>query len=70
MLLATVAYAFEGESINYKVLAMMIPQRIIYRQLFFYILFITYKKIIKGELQHWGIIKRTGMVKSIITKID
>ncbi len=70
MLLATFAFAFEGESINYKVLAMMIPQRIIYRQLFFYILFISYIKIIKGELQHWGIIKRTGMVKSIINKVE
>jgi cellulose synthase/poly-beta-1,6-N-acetylglucosamine synthase-like glycosyltransferase len=66
MLLAKIAYAFEGEPLSFKTLLMMIPQLIIYRQLFFYILIMSYIKILKGELQHWGIMKRSGAVKSIL----
>ncbi len=58
---AALAFAFEKE--DYKKLLWMIPQRLIYRQLMYYILFKSFNKALKGELQGWGILKRTGNVK-------
>ena len=60
---AALAFAFEKE--DYKKLVWMIPQRLIYRQLMYYILFKSFNKALKGELQGWGILKRTGNVKNI-----
>jgi cellulose synthase/poly-beta-1,6-N-acetylglucosamine synthase-like glycosyltransferase/spore germination protein YaaH/peptidoglycan/xylan/chitin deacetylase (PgdA/CDA1 family) len=58
---AALAFAYEKE--DYKKLLWMIPQRLIYRQLMYYILFKSFNKALKGELQGWGILKRTGNVK-------
>ncbi|MGS0749275.1 hypothetical protein [Halpernia sp. GG3] len=41
----------------------MIPQRLVYRQLMYYILFKSIRKALKGEIQNWGVLKRTGNVK-------
>ena len=60
---AALAFAFEKE--DYKKLLWMIPQRLIYRQMMYYILFKSFNKAIKGELQGWGALKRTGSVKKI-----
>ncbi|MEP6673597.1 MAG: glycosyltransferase [Ferruginibacter sp.] len=60
---AALAFAYENE--NYKKLIWMIPQRFIYRQLMYYILFKSFNKALKGELQGWGVLKRTGNVKEI-----
>lgn len=60
---AALAFAFEKE--DYKKLLWMIPQRLIYRQLMYYILFKSFNKALKGELQDWGILKRTGNVKNL-----
>lgn len=60
---AALAFAFEKE--DYKKLLWMIPQRLIYRQLMYYILIKSFNKALKGELQGWGILKRTGNVKNI-----
>lgn len=60
---AALAFAFEKE--DYKKLLWMIPQRLIYRQLMYYILFKSFNKALKGELQGWGILKRTGNVKKV-----
>jgi len=38
-------------------------QRLVYRQLMYYILFRSFSKALKGEMQGWGILKRTGNVK-------
>ena len=62
---AALAFAFEKE--DYKKLLWMIPQRLIYRQLMYYILFKSFNKALKGELQGWGILKRTGNVKKMDT---
>jgi hypothetical protein len=43
----------------------MLPQRLIYRQLMYYILIKSFNKAIKGELQGWGVLKRTGRVKDV-----
>ena len=60
---AALAFAFEKE--DYKKLLWMIPQRLIYRQMMYYILFKSFNRAIKGELQGWGVLNRTGRVKKI-----
>ena len=60
---AALAFTFEKE--DYKKLLWMIPQRLIYRQLMYYILIKSFNRAIKGELQGWGVLKRTGNVKDI-----
>jgi len=62
---AALAFAFEKE--DYKKLVWMIPQRLVYRQLMYYILFKSFGKALKGEMQGWGILKRTGNVKKPAT---
>ena len=62
---AALAFAFEKE--DYKKLLWMVPQRLIYRQLMYYILFKSFNKALKGELQGWGILKRTGNVKKPVS---
>lgn len=47
------------------VLFWIIPQRLCYRWIMYYVLFKSYKKAIKGELQSWGVLKRTGNVKAM-----
>ena len=62
-LIAALAFAFEREK-AWK-LIWLIPQRLIYRWLMIIVLFRSYKRAVKGELQHWGVLKRTGNVKDI-----
>jgi len=62
-LIAGVAFAFEKEKL-WK-LFWLIPQRLIYRWLMMIVLFRSYKRAIKGELQLWGVLKRTGNVKDV-----
>ena len=57
------AFSFEKE--RYGKLWWLFPQRLIYRWLMYYILFKSFRKAIKGELQHWGVLKRTGNVKDV-----
>lgn len=54
------AYIFERERL--WVLILVIPQRFFYRWIMYYVLFKSYLKAIKGELQTWGVLKRTGNV--------
>jgi len=60
---AALAFAYERE--NHFKLVWMLPQRLIYRQLMYYILIKSFNKAIKGELQGWGVLKRTGSVKDV-----
>jgi cellulose synthase/poly-beta-1,6-N-acetylglucosamine synthase-like glycosyltransferase/spore germination protein YaaH/peptidoglycan/xylan/chitin deacetylase (PgdA/CDA1 family) len=62
-LIASIAFAFEKE--NPVKLIWLIPQRLIYRWLMMYVFFKAIKRAIKGELQEWGVLKRTGNVKEI-----
>ena len=61
---AALAFAFEKE--DYKKLLWMIPQRLVYRQLMYYIIIKSFNSAIKGELQGWGVLKRTGNVKQVV----
>jgi peptidoglycan-N-acetylglucosamine deacetylase len=55
--------AFRMERENYRKLIYIIPQRFIWRQLMYYILFKAIRRALKGELNAWGDLKRTGNVK-------
>ena len=57
---AILAFSFERENIGK--LWMLLPQRFTYRWLMYYILFKSFSKALKGELQSWGVLKRTGNV--------
>ena len=57
--------AFSYEKERYTKLFWLIPQRFIYRWLMYYVLFKTFRRAIKGELQNWGVLKRTGNVKEL-----
>ena len=59
---AVIAFAF-GREPPLKLL-WLIPQRLIYRWLMLYVLFKAIRRAIKGELQSWGVLKRTGNVKT------
>lgn len=60
---AALAFAFEKE--DYKKLVWMLPQRLIYRQLMYYIIIKSFNTALKGELQGWGVLKRTGNVQQV-----
>ncbi|MGZ3871435.1 MAG: glycosyltransferase [Mucilaginibacter sp.] len=55
--------AFKMEKEDYRKLIYIIPQRFIWRQLMYYILFKSVRRAVKGELSGWGVLKRTGNVK-------
>jgi cellulose synthase/poly-beta-1,6-N-acetylglucosamine synthase-like glycosyltransferase/spore germination protein YaaH/peptidoglycan/xylan/chitin deacetylase (PgdA/CDA1 family) len=60
---AILAFSFEKERLTS--LIWLIPQRLVWRWLMWSVLFKTFRRAIKGELQHWGVLKRTGNVKDI-----
>ena len=54
--------AFKMEKEDYRKLIYIIPQRFMWRQLMYYVLFKSVRKALKGELHAWGNLKRTGTV--------
>lgn len=56
------AIAFWMEKEDYKKLIYIIPQKFVWRQLMYYVLFKSIRKAVKGELSGWGVLKRTGNV--------
>ena len=58
---AIVAFRFERESLGR--LWWLLAQRFVYRQLMYWVLFRSILRAIKGELTHWGVLKRTGNVQ-------
>ncbi|MDP4173754.1 MAG: glycosyltransferase [Bacteroidota bacterium] len=58
---ALIAFSFEKEGL--KRLFLLFPQRLIYRQLMYWVLLKSILSAIKGTLVGWGILKRTGQVK-------
>lgn len=60
LLVGLLAFCFERERITR--LIWLIPQRLIWRWLTWLVLFRAVRRALKGELQHWGVLKRTGNV--------
>ena len=54
------AFAYEKE--KFWKLIWLIPQRFVYRQLMYVVLFRSIARAVKGEGQNWGVLKRTGNV--------
>jgi cellulose synthase/poly-beta-1,6-N-acetylglucosamine synthase-like glycosyltransferase/peptidoglycan/xylan/chitin deacetylase (PgdA/CDA1 family)/spore germination protein YaaH len=54
--------AFWMEKEDYKKLVYIIPQRFVWRQLMYYVLFKSIRRALKGELSGWGVLKRSGNV--------
>src|SRR4030095_11692371 len=63
LFVALIAFRFENEKKSR--LIWLIPQRLIYRWLMWYVLYKAVRRAIKGELQNWGVLKRTGHVQEI-----
>ncbi len=63
MLVSVVAFVFEKEKLSK--LFWLIPQRFVYRQLMYVILFRALRRAIKGESQSWGVLTRTGNVATV-----
>jgi len=61
--ISIMAYLHEHEKL--WVLFWIIPQRLCYRWIMYVVLFKSYAKAIKGELQSWGVLKRTGSVGEV-----
>ncbi|MVN20016.1 glycosyltransferase [Mucilaginibacter arboris] len=61
--------AFKMEKEDYRKLIYIIPQRFMWRQLMYYVLFKSVRKALKGELHGWGNLKRTGTVSMQEAKI-
>lgn len=59
--LAFMAFLFEREKLSG--ILHVIPQRLVYRWLMYVVLFRSLRKALKGEMQTWGFLKRTGNVK-------
>jgi cellulose synthase/poly-beta-1,6-N-acetylglucosamine synthase-like glycosyltransferase/peptidoglycan/xylan/chitin deacetylase (PgdA/CDA1 family) len=57
---AILAFSFERE--NILKLVWLIPQRIVYRWLMLYVLYRSMRRALRGQLQSWGVLKRTGNV--------
>ena len=65
ILVSIIAFAFEKE--KFIKLLWLIPQRLVYRQIMYVILYRSIRKAIKGEGQGWNVLKRTGSVKQMST---
>jgi cellulose synthase/poly-beta-1,6-N-acetylglucosamine synthase-like glycosyltransferase/spore germination protein YaaH/peptidoglycan/xylan/chitin deacetylase (PgdA/CDA1 family) len=60
--LIAAVFAFSYENENILKLWYLIPQRIVYRQLMFWVLCRSYIAAVRGTLIGWGVLKRTGNV--------
>ena len=60
---AYIAFRFEGE--DCKKLWMVVPQRFGYRWIMYIVYFKSLIRAIKGEMQSWGVLKRTGNVREV-----
>lgn len=68
MAVSVLAFIFQKE--KFSKLFWLIPQRFIYRQLMYIVLFRSIRKAIKGEGQGWGVLNRTGNVKFNEKKLE
>ncbi|MFW0739422.1 polysaccharide deacetylase family protein [Flavobacterium sp. T12S277] len=63
VLVSLIAFIFEKDRLTK--LIWLIPQRLVYRQLMYVILFKAFRRAIKGESQSWGVLTRTGNVGTL-----
>ena len=63
--ISSIAFWLDGEKLTVRYAINLFLQRIIYRQLLWFVLVKGYLRAIKGELALWGILKRTGNIDTI-----
>lgn len=61
--ISILAFRYDGEKFTLREAGNLFLQRIIYRQLLWYVLVKGYLRALKGELAAWGFLKRTGSVE-------
>ncbi|MBV5284319.1 MAG: glycosyltransferase [Paludibacter sp.] len=61
-IISSYAFHLDHKKFSIKTALLLFIQRFVYRQILFVVLVKAYKKVIKGELVSWGILKRTGNV--------
>jgi peptidoglycan-N-acetylglucosamine deacetylase len=61
-IISSYAFHLDHKKFTIKTALLLFVQRFVYRQILFVVLVKAYKKVIKGELVSWGILKRTGNV--------
>ncbi len=64
--ISALAFHFDGEKFTLREAGNLFLQRIIYRQLLWYVLVKGYLRAMKGELEAWGFLKRTGSVEMAV----
>jgi cellulose synthase/poly-beta-1,6-N-acetylglucosamine synthase-like glycosyltransferase/spore germination protein YaaH/peptidoglycan/xylan/chitin deacetylase (PgdA/CDA1 family) len=57
-------FAFKIEKEPLRKLLYIVPQRFVWRQLMYYVLFKSIRKALKGEMSGWGVLTRTGNVNT------
>ncbi len=65
LVISIMAFRFDGEKLGLRDAGNLFLQRILYRQVLWYVLVKGYLRAIKGELALWGILKRTGNVETV-----
>ncbi len=60
VIISWMAHRMDNQRFTLRIVWDMFVQRIVYRQLLFFVLIKSYLRAIKGELEEWGVIKRTG----------
>jgi len=65
LVISIMAFRFDGERLSIRDAFNLFLQRILYRQVLWFVLIKGYLRAIKGELALWGILKRTGNVETI-----
>lgn len=65
LVISALAFRFDGEKLTMRIAFNLFLQRILYRQVLWYVLVKGYLRAIKGELALWGILKRTGNVETV-----
>lgn len=63
LLISLLAFHFDGQKFTLRTAWDLFLQRLVYRQLLFFVLFKSYIRAIRGELEGWGVIRRTGNVE-------
>ena len=65
LVISITAFRYDGEKFRLRYIIDLFLQRIIYRQLLWFVLLKSYLRAMKGELAYWGFLKRTGNVEQV-----
>lgn len=65
LMISAMAFRSDGEKLTVRGAFNLFLQRILYRQVLWFVLVKAYLRAIKGELASWGFLKRTGNVETV-----